>query len=155
MAGISHIRRKQGGPGRPFSKGMSGNPAGRPPRPIEQRAIEADVRRLARERGEEAIDKLTELMRGALVVSVGDPESPRRIVVPVGPQTQFNAAVAILDRGYGRPGQAVELTGSDQGSLQAQEVREDLIEVIESRLAAIRERLREEGLPLLDQSHSP
>ena len=144
---ISHGRRKQGGPGRPFKPGASGNPAGRPPRPIEQRAIEANVRKLARQNGIEVAEKLVALMRGTVVVDVGDPENPKRIVIPVAPPTQLAATVAILDRGYGRPGLAVELTGADRGPVQHQEV--DALAMIQSRLAAIRERLREQGHPLL------
>lgn len=149
---ISRGRRKQGGPGRPFKPGASGNPAGRPPRPIEQRAIEADVRKLARQHGAEAVEKLVALMRGTVVVDVGDPENSKRIVIPVAPPTQLAAAVAILDRGYGRPGQAVEVIGADRGPLQHQEA--DPRAIIESRLAAIAERLREQGHPLLLESLS-
>jgi len=47
-------------------------------------------------------------MRGTVVVDVGDLEKPKRIIIPVAPPTQFAAAVAILDRGYGRPGQTVK-----------------------------------------------
>ena len=52
--------------GRPFAKGRSGNPGGRPikPKTIEQRKLEADVRMFARDRGAEAIDKLVALIRG-------------------------------------------------------------------------------------------
>jgi hypothetical protein len=52
--------------GRPFAKGQSGNPGGRPikPKTIEQRKLETDVRMFARERGAEAIYKLAALMRG-------------------------------------------------------------------------------------------
>ena len=141
MPRISH-KRKQGGPGRPFKKGVSGNPAGRPPRPIELRAIEADVRRLARERGSDAIEKLVALMRGAVVVDVGDPENPKRIILPVGVQTQLSAAVAILDRGYGRPGQAVELTGKAEAPIVHES--ESAYEIIRRRLDRIAERLRED-----------
>ena len=52
--------------GRPFAKGQSGNPGGRPikPKTIEQRKLETDVRMFARDWGFEAIDKLVALMRG-------------------------------------------------------------------------------------------
>jgi hypothetical protein len=150
VATISRGRRKQGGPGRPFPKGVSGNAAGRPPRPIEQRAVEKDVRKVARQHGIEAVEKLVALMRGTMVLDVGDPENPKRIVIPVAPPTQLAAAVAILDRGYGRPGQAVEVTGADRSRLQHQEA--DPRAIIASRLAAIAERLREQGHPLLLES---
>ena len=89
-------------------------------------------------------------MRGTVVVDVGDLEKPKRIIIPVAPPTQFAAAVAILDRGYGRPGQAAEVTGANRGPLQHQEA--DPRAIIESRLAAIAERLREQGHPLLLES---
>lgn len=57
------------------------------------------------------------------------------------------AAVALLDRGYGRPGLAVELTGEQAGPVSVLEA--DPLEIIQSRLAVIRERLRGEGHPLL------
>jgi Family of unknown function (DUF5681) len=46
------------GPGRIFPKGVSGNPAGRPPG-----RREADVRALAREHGPMAFRRLLELMQ--------------------------------------------------------------------------------------------
>jgi hypothetical protein len=101
------------------------------------------VRRLARCHGTDAIDKLVEPMRGTIAVTIDG----RDIVVPVAPATQMAAAVALLDRGYGRPGHAVELTGEQAGPVQVLEA--DPLETIESRLAMIRERLREEGHPLL------
>jgi hypothetical protein len=71
----------------PFQKGHSGNPGGRP------REV-ADVRALARKRGKEAIDALYEIMM--------DKTAPAN--------ARQNAAVALLDRGYGRPEQS--FTGS-------------------------------------------
>ena len=101
MARTSRSKRKQGGHGRPFPKGVSGNPAGRPPKSIEQRAVEADVRKLARQHGNEAVEKLAAVMRGTVVVNVGDPENPKPVVVPVAAATQLAAAEALFDRGYG------------------------------------------------------
>jgi hypothetical protein len=57
------------------------------------------------------------------------------------------AAVALLDRGYGRPGYAVELTGEQAEPVQVLE--DDFLEIIESRLAVIRERLQAAGYPVL------
>jgi hypothetical protein len=131
--------------GRPFAKGHSGNPGGRPikPKTIEQRKLEHDVRIFARDRGIEAVNKLVALMRGVITVEID--EKPVEILVP--PMAQLAAANALLDRGYGRPGVAVELTGEQAGAVQV--VEADPLEIIESRLAMIRERLREEGHPLL------
>ena len=71
----------------PWVKGASGNPGGRP------REV-ADIRKLARSRGKEAIDALYEIMR--------DEKAP--------PAARIAASVALLDRGYGRPEQS--FTGS-------------------------------------------
>jgi len=56
MAENSELTAKQRGPGRPFAKGVSGNPGGRP------REL-ADVKALAREHTTEAIETLVELMQ--------------------------------------------------------------------------------------------
>lgn len=69
-----------------FQKGQSGNPGGRPKEC-------AEVKALAREHGPEAIAKLVELMRG------GDARVAKA------------AADSLLDRGFGKPAQAVELSG--------------------------------------------
>jgi hypothetical protein len=75
------------------------------------------------------------------------PQNTRPIFIPVSPQTQLNAAVAILDRGYGRPGLAVELTGNEEATnLHGGESAYD---IICRRLDAIRQRLIEDGHPVL------
>ena len=71
----------------PWVKGQSPNPGGRP------REV-ADIRKLARSRGKEAIDTLHAIMR--------DETAP--------PAARIAASVALLDRGYGRPEQS--FTGS-------------------------------------------
>jgi len=70
--------------GRPFPKGVSGNPGGRPRAQLEQ------VRKAARAHGVEAIEKLVELMRTA------------------SPKVAYLAAEALLARGFGRPALTVE-----------------------------------------------
>lgn len=69
-----------------FQKGQSGNPGGRPKE-------DAEVKALARASGPEAIEKLIELMRC----------DEKR--------TALAAAQALLDRGFGKPSQSVELSG--------------------------------------------
>lgn len=69
-----------------FKPGVSGNPGGRPKR-------EGEVRELARAHTEAAIAKLAELMTNR------------------DPRVALRAAEALLDRAWGRPGQAVELGG--------------------------------------------
>ena len=125
--------------GRPFAKGQSGNPGGRPikPKTIEQRKLEHDVRMFARERGAEAIDKLVALMRGVVTVEIN--KKPVQMLVP--PMTQLAAANAVLDRGYGRPAQAVELAGKDGGPTVTQS---SAYEIIRSRIETMAKRLRED-----------
>jgi hypothetical protein len=75
-----------------FKKGQSGNPRGRPPRP-EARTIFADVKVAARELTRDALDTLASVMK--------DPKTPAA--------ARISAAVALLDRGHGRPFQAVDV----------------------------------------------
>jgi hypothetical protein len=72
----------------PWVKGQSGNPGGRPKE-------ELDIRKLARSRGQEAIDTLHAIMR--------DEKAP--------PAARIAASVTLLDRGHGRPEQN-RFTGS-------------------------------------------
>jgi hypothetical protein len=70
------------GRGRPFQRGESGNPGGRP-------RVAAEVQEFARQHGPEGIARLITLMR-----SDNEPVALR-------------AAEALLDRAYGRPPQAI------------------------------------------------
>jgi hypothetical protein len=78
-----------------FRPAVSGNPGGRPRRPdaIAARQIFVTVRAAARAPTQEAIDTLASVMR--------DGRAP--------PTARISAAVAILDRGHGRPSQAVDI----------------------------------------------
>lgn len=84
MAASSAKQPKPRGKGRPWTKGQSGNPAGR-------NAELRPVRELAREFTVEALTILVSLARGA------EAESVRRA-----------AASDILDRGWGKPSQPIE-----------------------------------------------
>jgi len=77
-----------------FKPGVSGNPSGRPKRPqtIETRKITTDVKAAARELTPEAMDTLKEAM--------ADPKAPWA--------AKIAAAIAVLDRGWGKPTQAVD-----------------------------------------------
>lgn len=86
---------------KPFKKGQSGNPGGRPKEMPE-------VRMKAREMTVEALGTLATIMR--------DDTAP--------PPARVTAAVAILDRGWGKPTQPID--GDGEGGpipLQCIEVR--------------------------------
>ena len=80
--------------GRPWSKGESGNPNGRPKSPV-------DIAALAREHGPRCIQVAAELL-----------ENPD-------PRIRLAALVALLDRGFGRPAPAV-MAADNALSLQFQ-----------------------------------
>ena len=73
-----------------FKPGQSGNPNGRP-------RVLADVQNAAREHSCEAIDTLAQIMR--------NPKAPAA--------ARTSAACALLDRGYGKPSQAIEATNTN------------------------------------------
>ena len=75
------------GKGRPFRKGVSGNPGGRP-------KVLGDVQQLARQKSPEAINTLSNIMH--------DEKAP--------PAARVAAANALLDRGYGKPTQPISQT---------------------------------------------
>jgi hypothetical protein len=92
-----------------FKPGVSGNPAGRPRRSdtIAARQAFVTVKAAARALTQEAIDTLAAVMR--------DGRAPAT--------ARISAAVALLDRGHGRPSQAVDLTiGCDLGRLTDDEL---------------------------------
>jgi HEAT repeat protein len=74
------------GKGKPFPKGVSGNPGGRP-------KVLGDVQELARQKSPEAITTLANIMH--------DEKAPPAARV---------AAAALLDRGYGKPTQPISQT---------------------------------------------
>lgn len=75
MAGAANLK--------PFVKGASGNPAGRP-------KISADVKALARNAGPDAMRAIVKLLKSS------------------DERTRLSAAVVILERGFGRVAQAVD-----------------------------------------------
>jgi len=82
----------------PFKKGQSGNPGGRPKE-------NAEVKELARAHGPKAIAKLAELLDG---------DDPRVAV---------SAAQALLDRGYGKPHQSMDIAVDDVTAHNKDELR--------------------------------
>jgi hypothetical protein len=124
--------------GRPFPKGQSGNPGGKLKDPEKCKA-KIDLRHAARGYTEEALDKLIELMRG--VVTMGEEK------IPVPAQTQGWAAAEILDRGWGKSPQALEVY--DVGAINEAVQRESAVELLESSLVQLEGRLLEEAGPQL------
>jgi HEAT repeat protein len=89
------------GKGRPFPKGISGNPGGRP-------KVLGDVQALARQKSPEAINTLANIM--------DDQKAP--------PAARVAAANALLDRGYGKPTQPISqiLAKIDPASISDEEL---------------------------------
>jgi hypothetical protein len=75
------------GPGKPFVKGQSGNPSGRP-------KLLRTVTEAAQAMTQEALDVLASVMRDETA----------------SPAARVSAAVHILDRGWGKPKEIVEAT---------------------------------------------
>ena len=73
----------------PFEKGKSGNSSGRP-------KVDKEIRDLARQHGPDAIEKLVEHMNS---------EDTR---------LSQSAAIALLDRGFGKPSQSMDMTVTEK-----------------------------------------
>jgi hypothetical protein len=73
----------------PFAPGQSGNPGGQP-------KVTAEVRELARQHGPDAIAALASIMHDS----------------GAQPSARVAAAIHLLDRGFGKPKQEIEASGS-------------------------------------------
>jgi hypothetical protein len=114
--------------GKPFPKGCSGNPGGKlkNPKAIRDRQVMADVKELSRLEGPEAVRQLAAIMK--------DERAPHA--------ARVSAANSLLDRGYGRPAQSVDVTANvSPGAVLAPERARD---IIARRLATIAERIEAE-----------
>ena len=84
--------------GKPFKKGQSGNPGGRP-------KVVAEVRELARAHTGEAVQTLVSIMTNTKAA----------------PAARVSAANALLDRGYGKPPQHITGESGPQYVIRAPE----------------------------------
>jgi hypothetical protein len=135
--------------GKPFTKGNRANPGGRPKDKLLAAAKrqQRDARLLAREYCEEAIYGLIALMRGVIKVKVRDETKPRAkkltdVIVPTADMRL--AMIALLDRGYGKPPQALEVFGGD---VTPEEREGSALAIITRQLDLIAERERSETGP--------
>ena len=109
-----------------FKPGQSGNPGGRPKRPntVEAYQIVADVRAAARSHAPHAVQTLADIMQ-----SEKAPWAAR-----------VAAANAILDRGWGRPTQALEHAGAvtveKTNRLDISGLQDDELDALERALRA-------------------
>ena len=110
--------------GKPFQKGQSGNPGGRP-------KVVAEVKELAREYTAEAIQTLVSIMTNPKSASAA----------------RVSAANALLDRGYGKPPQ--HITGENGVSYVAR--LPEVAKSAEEWLASVK---AESKLPSLDEASS-
>lgn len=91
-----------------WKKGQSGNPAGRPKRSI-------DLMAKASQFDDEVLNLYVSIIR--------DPKAPRR--------DKLTAAQALLDRGFGKPGQSIMLQGdAEKPVVTAQLSREQMEAVV-------------------------
>ena len=86
---MADLSRKQRGIGKPFQKGVSGNPGGRP-------GVSGPLKELAKAHTAEALETLVAALKAT--------ESRTRVA----------AAEALLDRGWGKPSQHIELDAGDE-----------------------------------------
>ena len=81
-----------------FVKGQSGNPGGKP-------KVNKEAKELARQHTAEAINRLVQIMRQQKDA-----------------KASLTAAMAIIERGWGRAPQSLEMTGKDGGPIETHKI---------------------------------
>ena len=111
MSAATANRDRNNGNLKPFKKGQSGNPRGRP-------KADFTIQELARAHCPKAINRLAAIL-----------DNPKAT-----PAAQVSAATALLDRGYGRPPQFT--TGDEKALKRAIEMTDDELATIANPHAA-------------------
>ena len=112
-----------------FGKGRSGNPSGRPKEPSPERRLEEQARReVYREISNIVVEarKYSGLAVDTLVALAKDGQTDN---------SRFSAAVELLNRGYGRPAQSLDL------HLSADAITKRLSDMSDAELAALEQRM--------------
>lgn len=115
--------------GRPWNKGQSGNPGGRP------KGLGESVRKLVGNDGEKLIQAL-------LAIAVGKAEDRKKLFgagVRVSLRDRLEAIKQLCDRGWGKPIQSIEHSGPDGGPIESTGLS---AEEIAARAEALAKRLR-------------
>src|SRR6516165_4562561 len=105
---------------KPWKKGQSANPDGKPKAVSERDWI------IARRHTGEAVEKILEFMRGE-VTTIENGQSTK---YKSPPQLQLQAAGMILDRGWGKPPQAVYVTDDDNQETVQELTEQEALEFI-------------------------
>ena len=138
-----------------WKKGQSANPGGRPKSVSERDWV------IARQHTAEAIDKILQFMRGRVKgfepVEVKEGKKTVTKLVEIeyaaAPALQLQAAEMMLERGWGRPPQALHISDEREELNEVTEVQ--ALEVLRSRIASIASRMEErQGLPIIEHEGS-
>lgn len=110
--------------GKPFKKGTSGNPGGRPKevrelKELARSSVPEAIRYAQRlvAKGHRALD-VAEMTESELAEATRDGLSPIALIESHDPRAVLAAALYLRDTGMGKPTQAVEVSGNEGGPLQ-------------------------------------
>ena len=131
MAGNnSPSAKRKRGPGKPFAPGVSGNPLGRPKGSAGLAAlINAETNG-----GHELVTFALKVLRGSpLTVTIGEGEDAKIETVVPTVKERLTALDWLGDRGFGKPLQAIELTGADGKAMRVSvtDLTDEELEVFE------------------------